>query len=167
MSAAELLLVSLRQPPMRDLAGFYKLRHYSGNFLDRNIRIGAVLIIQIDMIGAEPLQRCVCGFPYRFGARVGNKRLVDLGRIHIEFYSEFCRYYHLAANIFERFSDKRFVLMRIVGCSVNLRCIEEIISRFNRAAYRFNGGFLIGRSAVSMGKTHTAKTYRGYFQVCA
>ena len=47
-----------RQADVADLAFLDQLRHGANRFLDRSIRIDAVLVVEVDVLDAQPLQTC-------------------------------------------------------------------------------------------------------------
>jgi hypothetical protein len=51
-----------------DLALRDQLRHGAGSLLDGRARVDAVLVVQIDMVGAQPGQRAFDGGPSAFSA---------------------------------------------------------------------------------------------------
>ena len=56
---------------MPDLAGPYELLHRARHVLDRHVRIDAVLIEQIDHVGAQALQSLVRDLTDALGPAVG------------------------------------------------------------------------------------------------
>src|SRR4051794_34045164 len=51
----------LGQPEMPHLAGGHEFRHRPDGVLDRNVRVDAVLVVEVDVVDAEPAQRRVAG----------------------------------------------------------------------------------------------------------
>ena len=50
-----------RQSEVTDLAGFDQLLDRAGDVFDRDVRVDAVLVQQVDVVGAESFQRGVDG----------------------------------------------------------------------------------------------------------
>src|SRR6266542_747942 len=57
MRPADRLDASLRESEVPDLPLRDQLLHRAGDVLDRHVRVDAVLVEQVDRVGAEPLQR--------------------------------------------------------------------------------------------------------------
>ena len=70
MGAADAIRRGLGQADKADFALRHQLRHRPHRILHRHRRIGAVLIIQVDDIDAEPLQAGAAGFDDVLGAPV-------------------------------------------------------------------------------------------------
>ena len=54
--AAQRLDAGLRQAEVADLAGLHEVGHRADRVLDRRARVDAVLVVEVDVIDAEPLQ---------------------------------------------------------------------------------------------------------------
>jgi hypothetical protein len=70
VGAANRLHAGFRQAEVLHLAGRNEILHCAGDVLDRDLRIDAVLVEQIDPIRLQSLQRCVGDFPDVRGAAV-------------------------------------------------------------------------------------------------
>ena len=114
MGAADSLFVRFGKSPMSDLPLLYQIGHYSCDFFNGDLRVGAVLIIKVDMICTETLQRIFSRLSYDLGTGIGNKGLVYLRTCHIKFYPEFCCNDHSVTAALQRFAYKSFVLVRVV-----------------------------------------------------
>ena len=64
MRATNRFRACLRKSEVLHLTGLNQVLHRSGNFFDRHVRINPVLVVQIDDIGLEPLQRAFDGLLY-------------------------------------------------------------------------------------------------------
>ena len=70
MRASDRARARLRQPEVAHLAGRDKLTDSASHLLDRDVRVDAVLIEEVDDIRAQPLQRRVRDLPDPLGPRV-------------------------------------------------------------------------------------------------
>ena len=71
-----------RQAQVSHLAGLDELRHRADGLLDRRIRVDAVLVIDVDRVDAEPLQRRVAGPVHVVGTAVdAEKRAVLVAHV--------------------------------------------------------------------------------------
>ena len=85
----------------------------SGHIFDRHVRIDAVLIEQIDVIGPQTFQ---AGVGHRFdmlGPAIGATAALPGLKIDVE--AELCGNHHFVADGLERFADQLFVRERPVG----------------------------------------------------
>jgi hypothetical protein len=115
----------LGQSQVSDLAGFDKFGHRTHSVFDRSFGVDAVLIVQIDMIDAEPLQRGI--------ARASDILRLSANRpgIGVFFRSDVRKlrgqkYFVAAAT--DCFPDKLFV----VADPINVCRIEEVDSEVER-----------------------------------
>src|SRR5689334_279293 len=99
---------------MLHLAGRDELRHRAYRLLDRRLRIDAMLVVEIDVVGAEPLQRSLDRFADVLGPAVG--------AAVAERADEFRREDVLIALPLDRAADELLVL----ADGVHLRRIEEV-----------------------------------------
>ena len=51
------------RPEVADLAGLDELGHRADGLLDRDVLVDAVLVVEVDVVDAEALQRGVAGLP--------------------------------------------------------------------------------------------------------
>ena len=103
---------------MLDFAGLDELLNGTGELFDRHLRVDPVLVVEVDGVDAEPLQRPLDGAPELTGQQHAPKRLAFDG---IDVLRELGRDDDLAAERAERLADKFFVGVR----SVDLRGVEE------------------------------------------
>jgi hypothetical protein len=107
----------LGKPEKSYLALLDKISYCAGHFLDRHVRINAMLIEEIDMVGIEPLQGVLnplanmLGPAGSFGA--------DLFAV-LETKTEFGGDHHLVAPALERSTEQCFVGQ----WAIDLGCIE-------------------------------------------
>src|SRR3954452_6673123 len=88
MRAADGRRSRLGQAEVSNLPRLDELRHSSDGLFDRRLRIDAVLIIEIDRIDAEPLERRVAGAAPVLGAPVDAEKLAVFGSHVSEFRGE-------------------------------------------------------------------------------
>ncbi len=56
VSPRERLGENLRKAQVTDLAGLYELGHRTDGLLDRDLRIGPVQVVEVDVLDAEPAE---------------------------------------------------------------------------------------------------------------
>ena len=93
--AADRLRRRLGKPDVVDLSGVDQLRHRADGLLDRHVRIDAVLVVEVDVVDAEPPQRAVDRSAHVLGGAVDGadrrhvarngvvKPAPELGRDHV------------------------------------------------------------------------------------
>ena len=97
------------QAEVADLAGGDEVADGAGDVFDGDVRVDAVLVEEVDVVGAQPAQRVVGDLPDAFGSAVGavGRRAVgeaELGGDH-----------DLVADRFECLADEAFVAALAVG----------------------------------------------------
>ena len=163
MRATNRLHARFGQPEVFDLAFANQVLHRARDVLDRNVRVDAVLIEQIDPIGLESLQRRVGDLPDVRGPAVQTRLLAAL-----ELEAELRRNHHLIANRAERFPDELFVRERPVGFGG----VEERDATVNGRADDRDAFFPARGRPVAEADAHAAEAERRHFQaalsqVCA
>src|ERR1700676_3610627 len=140
---------------MADLALLDQLREDADRFLNRRIRIDAVLVIEVDVHDAQPLQTVFAGLPHIVGLAAD---AADVGITGIADNSELCGQHELVALALDRASDELFVL---VG-PVNISGVEKGDAEFERA---MNGRdrFGVVASGVKLRHAHAAEAEGGNF----
>src|SRR5437879_4985691 len=96
-----------RQAEVPDLAFPNQTLDGAGNVFDRDVRIDAVLIEEIDAIRLEPFERCLGNLPDVCGPAVQARLLAVL-----ELEPELRRNHHAIAHRRERFADELLVRVR-------------------------------------------------------
>jgi hypothetical protein len=126
----------------------------SRNFLDRHVRVDAVLVQEIDPIRLESLQASLGDLPDMRGLAIQTRLLAAF-----ELEPELRRDDHLIANGGECFTDEFFVRERTVGfCGV-----EERHSTVDRCPNEGDHLLLVSRRTVAEAHRHAAKSERRNF----
>ena len=134
----------LGQPVVPDLALGDELGERADGLLDRGARVHAVLVVQVDVVGAEPLQRALHGKAHVLRAAVQAARAVaavpdraELGRDH-----------HLVPATGERPSEQFLVEVR----PVHLGGVEQGDAEVDGAVDRCDRARLVGACAGVEGR---------------
>ena len=102
-----------RQAEVFDLALGNQFLDRSCHVLDRHVRIDAVLIEEIDVIGPQTLQASV-GHPLdMLGPAIGSATALASLKIDVE--AELCGNHHLVADRLERLAHQFFIRKRAIG----------------------------------------------------
>ena len=134
---------------MLDLALLDQLPDRSGHVLDRDGRIDAVLVEEVDVVGAEPTQRPLDGALDRVGATVEPASRRVTGEIEAELACD----HDLIAQRFECLADELFVRVR----AIDLGGVEEGDTLLDRVADQPDP-FLLGREGwEGLAEAHAAK----------
>jgi hypothetical protein len=158
MRAAEVLHARLGQPEVAHLAGLDQLLDRGCDILDRDVRIDAVLVEQVDVVGAEPAQRVVDAPSdrHRPAVRPGRRS----GR---ELEAELRGDDNLVAEGLERLADDLLVVER----PVDLRGVEERDAAFDRCADQGDRTLPVRDRWEALAHSHTAEPERGDFEALA
>src|SRR6185436_5026161 len=135
LCAADRFRRRFRQAEISHLAGLHELRHRADGVFDRRLRIHAMLVVEIDGLHAETLQRRVAGAPDVLWPPVDTEELAVL-RSDVP---ELRRKHDLAASIADRTADQPFVGVR----TVNVSGIEEVDAEVERAMNGLNRAGLV------------------------
>ncbi len=161
VSPADRLRRGLAEPDVEHLAVGDQLRHRADRLLDRDVGIDAVLVVEINMVGAEAPQRAldraedVLGraVDRADGGHVARRRAVgparELGRDHV-----------LVAAAFDRASDKLLVGQR----PVELGGVDEVDPELERPLDRADRLALVGGS-VEGRHSHATESESGNIEV--
>src|ERR1035437_1676290 len=139
------------------LAGGDRFGHRADGLFDRHLRIDAVLVPQVDVADAKPLERALEG-PLRVGGRAVDA--VDALTVGREREAELRRELDLVAAAGDRGADDFLVAKR----PVDLGGVDHRDAEIERPADRLRPG-LLGRRPVGERDTHAAEAQRGGLQL--
>src|SRR5271169_3858303 len=141
---------------MPNLAFPDQLRQRAHSFLNRRIGINAMLIIEVNVLNAQPLQTSVAGLLHivRLAIDATNLRVARIADN-----PELCRQHHLVALALDCTSDEFFVFVR----PVDVGGIEKVDAEFKRP---MNGRDRFGviASGVKLRHAHAAQSESGNFE---
>src|ERR1700720_318682 len=146
--ATDRLYSCFRKSEALNLSFLNQVLHRAGHVFDRHVRIDAMLIEEIDVVGLQSLER---GFGHVLdvvGPAIGPALLVTL-----ELEPKLGRNHHLITHGCERFAQKFFVFER----AVSFGGIEECNTAFYGRSDQRDRLLLIGGWTVTIAKAHTAK----------
>ena len=129
-----------------------ELGHRADRLLDRRVRVDAVLVVDVDVVGAEPLQRSVAGGEDVLAVAADAQSLALLGAD----VPELRREHDFVAPALDRAAHEPLVLERPVRVSR----VEEVDAELERAVDRRDRLALVRRS-VELGHTHAPEAQRG------
>jgi hypothetical protein len=157
VSAADRGETGLRQPDVAHFARGDELRQGADGVLDGRLRIDAVLVVQIDVIGAQPLQGTFDG-----DADVRRATVEDAGAgPGVRDEAELCGQHHALAAVLDGSADKFLVGVR----TVDLRGVEVRDAEVQRAVDGANRlGVAAGSDVVIARHRHGAESYAGYVE---
>lgn len=147
----------LRHPEMLDLASFDELFHRPGDIFDRNLAIDAMLVEEVDAIGAQTLQRRISN-----GADALRPAVLWLRRVPIP-ETKF-------GGDDDLIPDGRKCLAEefLVGeGTIGLGRIEERHALLERGTDQLDRILLFGRGAVAVAEAHAAKAKCRYVKASA
>jgi hypothetical protein len=151
--AADRLGGGLGEADVQDLALLHELGHRTDGLLDLDVRVDAVLVVEVDAIRFEPLQRALDGgVDVRSGAVERAERREVAGRRAIGAARELRRDHVLVAVTVDRAADELLVRQR----PVQLRGVDEVDPELERALDRRDPLVLVGRP-VEGGHAHAAE----------
>ena len=142
--AADGLRRRLAEPEVEHLARLHELGHRADGLLDRHVGIDAVLVVEVDVVGAEPLQRAVDRAAHVLGRAVerADGREVAGPRRRLDAPRELGGEDVLVAVALDRPPDELLVGHR----PVELGRVEEVDPELQRALDRRDGLALVGRA---------------------
>src|SRR6266403_5008932 len=141
---------------MADLALLDQFRQRANRFLNWRIRIDAMLVIEVNVFDAQPLQTSFAGLLHVVGLAVD---AAGIGIAGIADNPELCGQHDLVALALDRASDEFFVNVR----PVNVSGVEEVNAEFERSV---NGRDRFGviASGVKLRHAHAAEAKGGNFE---
>ena len=154
MGAADRLRRGLAQAEVPNLAGLDQLRHRADRLLDLDVRVDAVLVVEVDLVDAEALQGAVDRLPdvLRGAVEPAERRHVA-GDGVVQVALELARDHVLIALALDRLADQLLVGQR----AVDLRGVEEVDAKLEGALDGRLRLLQVGL-AVEGGHTHAAKS---------
>ena len=136
-----------------------QILHGAGDILDRHIGVDAMLIIEINRIDAQSLER-----PFRHAPDVLRRAVERAARYRVlEFETELRRDDNLITERFECFTNQILVRKR----PVHLRGVEKRDAAFDGRPHQRNALVAIGGRSESKTHAHAAKAEGGHFEIAA
>ena len=146
------------KPEVANLARFDELRHRADRLLDRDAEVDAVLVVEVDVIEAEPSQRGFARLPYVLGVATHLARAVVVADV-----AELRREHDLVPPVADRFAHE--LLVRTAA--VHVGRVEEVDAELERSVDRRDRLALVGRS-VELRHPHAAEAESGDLEsLCA
>ena len=143
----------LAEPDVADLALLHQLGQRADGLLDRRVRVHAVLVVEVDVVGAQPLERALERLPDVL------RRAVEAapgGAVGLRLDAELGGDDDLVAAAGERAAEQLLVVVR----AVQLGGVEEGDAELDRPVQR--GDRLVGVGlAVEGGHAHAAEAEGG------
>jgi hypothetical protein len=139
---------SLRQAQVANLALIDQLRHRADGLLDRDLRVDAVLVVEVDRLDSEPLERRVARRVHVLGVPAYSQPLAVLAAG----VPELRRQHHLVATAGDRAAHQDLVREG----PVHVGGVKEVDPQFERAVDR-GGRLLVVGLAVELGHAHAAE----------
>ena len=131
-----------------------ELGHRADGLLDRHRRVDAVLVVEVDVVDAEPLQRGVAGRPDVLRAAVDAERRVPS---LVALVAELGREHDLVAAAGDRPADEPLVGER----AVHVGGVEEGDAEVEGAVDRARSTAASSAGAVELGHAHAAEAEGG------
>src|SRR5690349_13344099 len=152
MRAADRRRRRLAEAEVAHLPLLHELRHRPDGLLDRHVVVDAMLIIEVDVVDAEPLERGVAGATHVLRGAVDAEAVALLVADVAELRGE----NDLVASALDRPTDEPLVGER----AVHVGGVEEVDAEVERAVNgRDRRGFIAAR--VEVGHAHTAEAEGG------
>ena len=142
---------SLRQAEVAHLPLLDQLRHGTDRLLYRRVGVDAVLVVDVDVVGADPLERCVAGRQHVLAVPADAKPFP----LFVADVAELGREHDLVAPALDRPADESLVGER----AVDVGRVEEVDAELERALDRRDRLGLVRRS-VELGHSHAAEAER-------
>jgi hypothetical protein len=153
--APDRLHTGLREAEVLDLARVDQLLDRSGNVLDRDVRVDAVLVEQVDPVRSEPLERRVDAALDRRRAAVEPAPV-----LFFEVEAELRRDHDLVAHRLERLAHELLVRER----PVHLCGVEERDATLDCRPSEADHLLPVGDREVALAHPHAAEPDRRHFQ---
>lgn len=161
VGAAQILLRRLRDSPVENLPLADQVGHRARLLLGLHLRVDAVLVVEIDAVGAQAAERLLHRTADGRRTRVGNEGVRPCAVGVVERQPEFRGEDDPVAEGAQRLAQQLLVVVRPVGRAVDLRRIEEVIAHLHGIGQQLRHLALVGRSAVSVAHAHTAQPHGG------
>src|SRR4029079_9301190 len=110
------------QTQILDLSGFHQIAHCPDGIFDWYVGIDSMLIVEIDAIDAQTLERSVTGRAHVFRSTV-DRSYRRIGRVAYD--GKLCSYDHIIAMVSKCFAHQFFICER----AVRIGGIKEIDSQ--------------------------------------
>src|SRR5208282_2403853 len=147
----------LRHPEVADLARAHQFRHRADRFFDWHLLVDAMLVIKIDVVDAEALQRRIAGGSNVLGLSVDRSLAVGQHLV-----AEFGRDDDAIAMLFQDRADQRLV----VADTIDIGGVEEVDPEFYGPLQR-RGGLSVVARPVELRHPHASEPQLRHFETLA
>ncbi len=154
VGAADGLRPGLAEPQIAYLAGLDQPRHGADRLLDRHVRIDAVLVVQVDMVGAKALQAGIAGRGDIFRPAVDPAAAVGQADI-----AELAGQDHPVAAAGDRPAHQ----VLVAAVAIGIRRVEEAGAALDGAVDRPDRRIVVGQ-AVGCRHAHAAEPDGRHFE---
>src|SRR6266478_4468964 len=159
MRATNRLHACFRQAEVLHPTLLNQLLHRSGNIFDGHVRVDAVLVVQIDDVRLEPLERAFGRFLDVLWLAIQSSPLASVLRIRRP--TELRCKHHLIAQWSKSFAHELFVR----EWTVDFGSIEERDAAFDCRSNQRDPFLLVHGRTIAKAHSHAAQPNRGYFQI--
>src|SRR5262245_17916599 len=143
---------------MADLAGLDELGHRADGLLDRRVLVDAVLVVEVEVVDSEALERCFAGLTDVGGVAAATPPLSVLAAYVAELRGE----HDVLATSGDGAPDEPLVRER----PVDVGGVEEVDAEAERAVDRRQSLLLVARP-VELGHAHAAEPDRRHLEPLA
>jgi alcohol dehydrogenase class IV len=148
VGAADRLRRGLRQAEVADLALLHELGHRAHRLLDRHGLVDAVLVVEVDLVHAEALERGLARAAHVLRLAVD----ADPAAVLPALVAELRRQHDLVAAVGDRAADEQLVGER----PVHVGGVQEVHAELDRAVDGGDRLVLVG-APVELGHAHAAE----------
>ena len=167
MGFADRRFIDGRQAPVEDFAFLIKFFHRRCHFFDRNLRIDAVQIIEIDMVCLQAFQGIFQGFLDDVRMGIGQDTFIRRRIGPVEFDAAFRRQDDFIAVRFQCFAQEFFVVVRRIFRAIERCRIKKGIAHIDGLGNQVHTVLPVRAFTVGTRQTHAAHTDCRYFQIFA
>ena len=143
--------------PVKHLALPYQVLYGSRHIFYRHIRVGAVLVIQVDVVRLQAAERAFHRFPYGFGTGIGYQRIGYSPASQVEPQAELRGDDHLFPIRFQGIAQQFLVVVRIIGRAIHFGGVEEVVAHIHSLCQQLRHFPMVGRRTVGVAHSHTAQ----------
>ena len=152
---------------MGDLALADEVGHYARHLLNGNLRVQPVLVIQVNVVGAQPFQRRFHRCTDDLRTRIRYQRLIGGGAAHVKVNAKLGGKHDFVPIGLQRRPHQFLIVMWVLRCTVDLRSIKEGIAQIHCLCQQLRHLLFVGRGSVGVAHAHAAETDRRNSQITA
>ena len=127
------------------------------SFFNGYLWVGAVLVIEVDIVRLQAAERTFYRPAYGFGTRIGYQRIGYPSALQVESQAEFGGDDNSVSIRLQGTAEQFLVVVRIVRRAIHFGGVEEVVAHIHSLCQQLRHFPMVGGRTVGVAHSHTAQ----------